>query len=91
MSQILSSQADRRSKSLADWHEAIQNKIELLKDPDAYTGSLIEQARRAKEQGIISDDELRELVELAGAAHEWAIEELLVRELNHYGEYDGTF
>lgn len=62
---------------LADWQEAIEDKEALLKDPEAYTRRLIEQAAQAFTAGIISREDFRKLREWADAAYSWAIETLL--------------
>ena len=73
---------DRRNSLLTAWHAEIQNKTALLKDPEDFTGRLMVKAKEAHTQGVIDSDDLRELLELAYAANEWAVEELLTRELN---------
>lgn len=73
---------NERAKFLADWQEALGDKDALLKDPDGYAGELTGRARRAREQSIISDEDLSESLEWVDAAYEWALEELLSRELN---------
>ncbi|RMP68441.1 hypothetical protein [Pseudomonas syringae group genomosp. 3] len=68
---------DRRTKMLADWQESIEDKQALLKDPEAYTQQLIEQAADAFTAGVIKREDLRELREWADAAYSWAVEEKL--------------
>lgn len=70
---------DTRAKFLADWQEAIEDKVALLKAPETYTGTLIAQAKRAHDEGVITAEDLRELSEWADAAQAWAVEELVDR------------
>lgn len=74
---LTESAIDSRSKMLADWQEAIEDKQALLKDPEAYTRRLIEQATQAFTAGTISREDFRELRAWADAAYSWAIEALL--------------
>lgn len=73
-------QQDLRAKALADWQEAIEDKEALLKAPEPFTRRLIEQAKQAEADGVIDADDLRELLEWAGSAYEWAVEELITRD-----------
>lgn len=71
-----------RAKVLADWQEAVNDREALLRDPEAHTTALTEQAKQARAQGVISDEDLRELLEWVDSAYAWAVEEQLTRELN---------
>lgn len=73
---------DGRAKVLADWQEAVNDREGLLRDPEARRSALVEQAKQARAQGVIGDEDLRELLEWADAAYSWAVEEQLTRELN---------
>lgn len=68
---------DRRAKMLADWQESIGDKQALLKDPEAYTQQLIEQAAEAFTAKVINWEDLRELKEWADGAYSGAVEEQL--------------
>lgn len=63
-----------RSKFLADWQQAIEDRIALQGDPVRYTAQLSDLARIAHAQGVINDEDLLELLEWADAAREWGIE-----------------
>ena len=73
---------DGRAVMLKGWQKAVDDREALLRDPEAHTSALIEQAKQARAQGIISDEDLRELLEWVDAAYSWAVEEQLTRELN---------
>lgn len=73
---------DGRAKVLADWQEAVNDREALLRDPEAHTTALTEQAKQACAQGVITDEDLRELLEWVDSAYAWAVEEQLTRELN---------
>lgn len=66
---------DRRAKMLADWQEAIEDKQALLKNSEAYTQQLMEQAVEAFTARAINWEDLRELKGLADGAYSWAIGE----------------
>lgn len=70
-----------RAKFLADWQKALGDRDALLSDPEGYAGELTLRAKRAREQSIISNDDLSESLGWVNAAYEWALEELLSREL----------
>jgi hypothetical protein len=63
-----------RSKFLADWQESIEDRKALQDDPEGYTAVLTTRARQAYTQGLIDDEDLRELLEWADAAREWGVE-----------------
>jgi hypothetical protein len=64
------------------WHTAVNDREALLRDPEAHTSALTEQAKQARAQGVISDEDLRELLQWVDSAYAWAVEEQLTRELN---------
>jgi hypothetical protein len=53
-----------------------------LRKPEAYTLALTELAQQACARGVITDEDLRELLEWVDSAYAWAVEEQLTRELN---------
>jgi hypothetical protein len=67
---------------IAAWRIAVNDREALLRDPEAHTSALTEQAKQAHAQGVIGDEDLRELMEWADSAYSWAVEEQLTRELN---------
>lgn len=67
---------------LKAWHTSINDREALLRDPEAHTSVLTEQARQAHAQGVITGEDLRELLEWVDSAYAWAVEEQLTRELN---------
>jgi hypothetical protein len=73
---------DGRAVMLEGWQKAVDDREALLRDPEAHTSALIEQAKQARAQGVIGDEDLRELLEWVDSAYSWAIEEQLTRELN---------
>jgi hypothetical protein len=73
---------DGRAVMLKGWQKAVDDREALLRDPEAHASALIEQAKQARAQGIIGDEDLRELLEWVDAAYSWAVEEQLTRELN---------
>lgn len=75
----MSSESNSRAKVLADWQQAMENREALLADPEGYTEQLVEKATQARIDGLISDEDLRELKEWADAALCWAVEELMNR------------
>lgn len=70
--------AKERDEVLARWEAAINDKASLLRAPQQRTNELIVQARQAHSSGIISNDDLAELLEWADAAFAWAEEERLM-------------
>ncbi|MFJ3685506.1 hypothetical protein [Pseudomonas sp. NPDC090208] len=72
----------RRTQILAEWQTAMDDKEALLASPEDRSGNMAAKAKEAFEQGDITDDDLREMLEQADAAYGWALEELLTRELN---------
>ncbi|SDJ19041.1 hypothetical protein [Pseudomonas abietaniphila] len=72
---------DRRVRALADWQAAIGDQDALLKSPETYTSTLVGRAKLAMSQGVITAEDLGELLELADAAYEWAVEERITRGL----------
>lgn len=73
---------DGRTVMLAGWQKAVDDREALLRDPEAHTTALTEQAQKAFAQGVITDEDLRELLEWVDSAYAWAVEEQLTRELN---------
>lgn len=52
---------DGRAVMLAGWQKAVDDREALLRDPEAHTTALTEQAQQAFAQGVITDEDLREL------------------------------
>jgi hypothetical protein len=73
---------DQETGFIAAWRTSVNDREVLLRDPEAYTTALTEQARQAYGQGVITDEDLRELLEWVDSAYAWAVEEQLTRELN---------
>jgi phage tail tape-measure protein len=73
---------DQETGFIAAWRESVNDREALLRDPEAHTKVLTDQAQQACAQGVISDEDLRELLEWADSAYDWAVEEQLTRELN---------
>lgn len=71
---------DRRAKVLADFQEAMNDQEALLRGPEAYIEPLVTGIKAAEQRGDITAEDLREQLEWAGSAQEWAIEELLTRK-----------
>ena len=68
--------------SLADWQALYDDKAALVKSPEAQQFALNELAEALRAQGVITADELPDLIEQADAAYQWAVEEQLSAELN---------
>lgn len=77
-----SNAAFRRAQVLADFQEALRDREALLRGPEDYVAPLVEQIQRAAQQGVISAEDLREQLEWSDSAIDWAVEELITRELN---------
>lgn len=73
---------DQRTGFITGWHTLVEDREALLRDPEAHTTELTEKAQQAFAQGVITDEDLRELLEWLDSAYAWAVEELLTRELN---------
>jgi hypothetical protein len=73
---------DQEAGFVAAWRTSANDREALLRDPEAHTSALIEQAKQARAQGIIGGEDLRELLEWVDSAYSWAVEEQLTRELN---------
>ena len=73
---------DQETGFIAAWRTSVNDHEALLRDPEAHTSALMEQAKQARAQSVIDDEDLRELLEWADAAYSWAVEEQLTRELN---------
>jgi shikimate kinase len=73
---------ERSAAFIEAWHISVNDRDTLLRDPEAHTSALIEQAKQARAEGIISDEDLRELLGWVDSAYSWAVEEQLTRELN---------
>lgn len=68
--------------SLADWQALYDDKAALVKSPEAQQFALNELAEALRAQGVITADELPDLIEQADAAYQWGVEEQLSAELN---------
>ena len=68
--------------SLADWQALYDDKAALVKSPEAQQFALNELAEALRAQGVITADELPDLIEQADAAYQRAVEEQLSAELN---------
>ena len=73
---------DQRTGFTTAWHTSVEDREALLRDPEAYTTALTEQAQQACADGVITDEDLRELLEYVDSAYAWAVEQQLTRELN---------
>lgn len=73
---------DQRTGFITAWHTSVEDREALLRNPEAHTTALTEQAKQACAQGVITDEDLRELLEWVDSAYAWAVEEQLTRELN---------
>ncbi|OCX17375.1 hypothetical protein [Pseudomonas graminis] len=73
---------DQWAGFITAWHTSVEDRKALLRDPEAHTTALTEQAKQACAQGVITDEDLRELLESVDSAYAWAVEEQLTRELN---------
>ncbi|MGA3682849.1 hypothetical protein [Pseudomonas graminis] len=73
---------DQVTGFITAWRESFNDREALLRDPEAHTTELTDQAEQAFAQGVITDGDLRELLELVDSAYAWAVEEQLTRELN---------
>jgi len=73
---------NQRTGFIKAWHTSVEDREALLRDPEAHTTALTEQAQQAFAQGVIDAEVLRELLELVDSAYAWAVEEQLTRELN---------
>jgi hypothetical protein len=73
---------DQETGFIAAWSTSVNDREALLRSPEAYTAALAEQVREACAQGVITEDDLRELLEWVDSAYSWALEEQLTRELN---------
>lgn len=71
-----------KTPSLADWHTLYDDKAALVKSPEAQQFALNELAEGLRAQGVITDEELADLIEQADAAYQWGVEEQLSAELN---------
>lgn len=73
---------DQRTGFITAWHTSVEDREALLRDPEAYITALIEQAQQACAWGVITDEDLRELLEFVDSTYAWAVEAQLTRELN---------
>ncbi|WP_106805745.1 hypothetical protein [Pseudomonas sp. S5D5] len=71
-----------KTPSLADWQALYDDKAALVKSPEAQQFALNELAEALCAQGVITADELPDLIEQADAAYQWGVEEQLSAELN---------
>ncbi len=65
---------DQRAGFNTVWHTSVEDREALLRDPEAHTTALTEQAQQAFAQGVITDEDLRELLEWVDSAYAWAEE-----------------
>ncbi|MEX6666834.1 hypothetical protein [Pseudomonas sp. W2-17] len=54
---------DHETGFIAAWRTSLNDREALLRDPEVYTTALTEQAQQACDQGVITDEDLRELLE----------------------------
>lgn len=73
---------DQETGFIAAWRTSVNDREALLRDPEAHTTALTEQAQQACTQGVITEEDLRELLEWVDSAYSWAVKEQLTRELN---------
>lgn len=73
---------DQETGFIAAWRASVNDREAHLHDSEAHTKGLTDQAQQALAQGVINDEDLRELLELADSAYARALEEQLTRELN---------
>ena len=73
---------DQETGFIAAWRTSVNDREALLRDPEAHTTVLTEQAQQACTQGVITEEDLRELLEWVDSAYSWAVKEQLTRELN---------
>lgn len=64
---------DARAKVLADLQEALHDKAQLLRNPEAHIAQVIAKAELAAAQGLIDADDLREIKEWADSAFSSAL------------------
>lgn len=60
---------ERRARTLADWHELINDQDALLADPDTHWSLLSNRANEAYSQGALTAEDLREMLDQADAAY----------------------
>lgn len=65
-----------RDRTLAEWEVKINDQKALLADPAGRISLLTDEANQARRQGLITEEDLRELLEWIDAANAWAQEEL---------------
>lgn len=68
------------SPTLDKWHELYTDQEALIRSPEVHQHSLITLAETLRSNGLISDDDLSDLLEQADAAYQWGLEEQLSRE-----------
>lgn len=73
---------EQRTGFITAWHTSVEDREALLRDPESHTTALIAQAQQTCTLNVITDEDLRELLEWVDSAYAWAVEEQLTRELN---------
>jgi len=72
---------------LAEWRSEIQNRLELVTDPDAQRRKLVSLAVLAHQRHQVSGEELSDILEWTDAARLWGLLEL--EEAEFLGLFDG--
>jgi hypothetical protein len=70
------------SPTLDQWNESYADQEALIRSPEGHQHFLITLAEALRSNGLISDDELSDLLEQADAAYEWGLEERLTQKLD---------
>lgn len=73
---------DQRTVFMTAWQILVEDREALLRDLEAHITELTETAQQSFAQGVITDEDLHELLKWRDSAYAWAVEEQLTRELN---------
>lgn len=76
------------SDPLSEWRAEIQNRQDLITDPDGQRSKLADLAMLAHRCRQVSPEELSDMLELGEAARLWALLEL--EEADAIGLFDGS-
>jgi hypothetical protein len=71
---------------LADWKRMVEDRFELVTDPDGQRAKLRDLAMLAYQRNQVDADELSDMLEVTDAAREWGLMEL--EEGYHLGIFD---
>ncbi|WP_456017555.1 hypothetical protein [Pseudomonas fluorescens] len=66
----------------AQWQALYDDKAALAKSPEGHQQALIELAEGLRDQGVIDDAQLADLLEQADAAYQWGVEAQITDEMN---------